>query len=155
MIAYLKLGAGVFLVVLIFGAGFHFGGLSGNAKAAASKAALDGFQTAQAENTAKAVLAERAAGATESARVNAKLKEYEDAPIDPVVTGLSERVRLATCPGATGSSVPGAGGNAGGAQSARGVPASPAEVERLSDAAWAAADKDATRLNLCRDVWPK
>ena len=58
---YAKLGAGLVLIVAIFGAGFHFGGMS-------SKSALEAYRAAQSELTAKAVLAERASAEATAAR---------------------------------------------------------------------------------------
>ena len=122
---------------------YHLGG-------DASKTALEGFQAAQAENTAKAVLAERASGAVELARVNAILKGYQDAPIDPIVPGIAHRVfiyaRAANC------AVPSAGGNPGGVVSAS--PKSTGFEDALQDYI-DACSRDAQRLDALIAAWPK
>jgi hypothetical protein len=156
-LAYIKIGAAAVLLAIAAGGGFHFGGLSGSVKAADAQTALEGLEAAQAENTAKAVLAERASAAAESARVNTKLKEFEDAPIDPVVTGLAARL-YAYAASATDPAVgpvPTSSGSAGATVKACGVPRRDPEAERLSQDAFDAGGRDAERLNLCRDVWPR
>jgi hypothetical protein len=145
MIAYLKYGAIAALVLALFGGGFYLGGLK-------SKAALEGFEAAQTENTAKAVLAERASAAVEQTRVATKLKEFEDAPIDPIVPGIAHRVFLAarptSCPLSSPSPV------ASGATTPSGVSSSDREVELATQNAFDAGARDAQRLDLCRAVWP-
>lgn len=143
---YAKLGAAVLVVVLLFGAGYRVGGL-------ASKAALEALRAEQSSNTAKAVLAERASAAVELARVNARLKEFEDAPIDPVVTGIASRLYAYT--GATECAVRGTGVTTGGTIPASGIPRGDPEAKRLSQDAFDAGSRDAKRLNLCRTVWPR
>lgn len=132
---------------------FYGGDRVGSAHATA---ALEAFQAAQAENTAKAVLAERAAGAAESVRVREKLKEYENALPDPVVPGIAHRVFLYA--NASGCPLPSAATPPSGTVPAGRVPAGDQGSERLlelAQAAAAAAARDAARLNLCREVWPK
>jgi hypothetical protein len=147
-LGYIKIA----LAALILGGTFWFGYRTGSVH---GTAALEALQAAQAENTAKAVLAERASAAVESARVQAKLKEYENAPIDPLVPGIVRRVFLNACP--AGGPVPSAAAAPGGTGEAGGVPAGDQGAQRLYELAQAAADaaaRDAARLDLCRSVWP-
>jgi len=120
---------------------------------ASARAALAAFQAAQAENTAKAVLAERAAGAAELARVNTLLEGYQNAKPDPAVSGIA--VRLLGAPCVAVGAVPSAGAVAATATAAGGVPGGDSAIERATEAAFDAAERDAARLNLCRAVWPK
>jgi hypothetical protein len=91
-ILYAKIaGIGV-IAALLLGIGWHFGGLSGKLEASNAKTALASFQEAQAANTAKAVLAERASAAaaaiTDNNAENAHDKTIESLPArivhDPV-----------------------------------------------------------------------
>lgn len=143
---YIKIGIAVAVIGVVSAASFHFGGM-------ASKTALEGFQAEQSANTAKAVLAERAAGAAELARVNAILKGYQDAPIDPIVLSTGNRVleyaRVADCP------MPSASGNPGGTASAGKVPIGPSQVgQALTDLA-VACSQDAAELTALQAAWPK
>ncbi len=145
MITYLKVGAIAALVAAIFMAGWHLGGDS-------ARTALAGFQAAQAEDTAKAVLAERASAAAESARLQTILKGYEDAPIDPVALTLGSRVlqyaRVADCP------VPKAGADPRGARSPAPLPVGPSGVGRALDALTEACAQDAAELTALQAAWP-
>jgi hypothetical protein len=60
---YVKLGAAALVLAIVASAGYHFGGLSGDVKAANAKTALEADRAEQSELTAKAVLAERASAA--------------------------------------------------------------------------------------------
>lgn len=125
---------------------YHLGGDS-------ARTALEGFQAAQAENTAKAVLAERASGAAELARVNAILKGYQDAPIDPIVPGIAHRVFLyASAASCAVSSTPSA---PGGVVTSRPVPASDSGLEQATQAVFDACERDALRLNALQAAWPQ
>lgn len=145
-LTYVKIGAVLALLGAVAAGGYHFGGM-------ASKTALEGFQAEQSANTAKAVLAERAAGAAELARVNAILKGYQDASIDPIALSVGSRVleyaRVADCP------VPGAGGHPSGTPSASPVTSSASEVgQALTDLA-VACSQDAAELTALQAAWPK
>ncbi len=146
ILSYLKWGAILGLAAALFGLGYRFGGSS-------ARTALARFQAAQAMNTAKAVLAERAADTAETARVNAILKGYEDAPIDPVALTLGNRVleyaRVADCP------VPKAGGNTGGTPSPSPVAVGPSAVGRALDALTEACAEDAAELTALQAAWPR
>ena len=148
----IKLAAIIAAALALLGIGFYFGGLRGNEKADAAQTALEGFQAAQSANTAKAVLAERASSAAELDRVNTKLKEFENAPPDPIIPGIVRRVFLYA--NAAGCPVSSSGAAPGGTLAASGIPGGDPTLERLSQEAADAAGRDAARLNLCRNVWP-
>jgi hypothetical protein len=145
---YVRLAAALAVFVL----GFYFGSLHGAKDAAQSKTAYEALQAAQASNVAKAVLAERASSQAESARINTLLEAYQNAPPDPVVSSVAYRLLERTCP-AVGA-VPTNPGPASGTRPASGIPRGDPEIEQLTQAALAAAGRDARRLNLCRDAWP-
>lgn len=118
--------------------------------AMASKTKLEGFQAAQAENTAKAVLAERASAQAESVRLNKVISDYESTPIDPVSVGVAHRVLIyAHTPRCA---VPEASSNPGGV-----VPASPkpggfeGPLQDYIDAC----SRDAKRLDALIEAWPR
>lgn len=145
-LTYIKIGAAVVVLGVVSGASFHFGGM-------ASKTALEGFKAEQSANTAKAVLAERASAAAELSRVNAILKGYQDAPIDPIALSVGSRVleyaRIADCP------VPAARSDSGGVASTGKVPIGPSEVgQALTDLA-VACSQDAAELTALQAAWPK
>lgn len=143
VVEYAKLGGAVLVVVLLFGGGYHFGGL-------ASKTALEILRAEQSSNTAKAVLAERASAAVELARVNAILKEYQDAPIDPVTVGIGHRVLYAACPAS--SPVPKAATDPGRSIITRAVaPGVESALQGLVDAC----SRDALRLDALQAAWPR
>lgn len=146
MITYLKLGGILALVAGLFGGGFYLGGLR-------SEAALEAFQSAQSANTAKAVLAERASGAAELARVNLLLKGYQDAPIDPIDVGLAHRVYVyasaADCP------VSGAGAHPAGAVSPSPQPSSDPGFVGLAQSVIDACAQDAAELTAIQQAWPR
>lgn len=146
MITYLKLGGILAAIALIFVIGFHFGGMGPKTK-------LEGFQAAQAENTAKAVLAERASAATELARVNTILKGYQDEILKPVDSTIAERVLYRACP--AGSPVPSAGSHAGGTVSASPQPRGDPESQRLLQTVFDACTHDANQLTAIQQAWPK
>lgn len=146
MITYLKLGGILAAIALIFVIGFRFGGMGPKAK-------LEGFQATQAENTAKAVLAERASAATELARVNTILRGYQDAPIDPISTGLAHRVFVYA--NAAGCSVSKTGANPAAVGGAGPVPHGDPELERLSQAAFDAGTHDAKELTALQAAYPR
>lgn len=143
---YAKLGALIAAIALIFWAGWHLG--SSNAKTA-----LAGFKAAQAENTAKAVLAERASAAAELARVNTILKGYEDAPINPIDAGLAHRVYVyahtADC------AVPTAGANTPAAGSTSPQPSRDPSFVGLAQRVIDACAQDAAELTALQQAWPR
>lgn len=106
ILTYLKWGGLLALVLAAAGAGYHFGGMG-------PKTQLAAFQAAQAENTAKAVLAERASAAHQAAvDINAETQHAKDladiAALAPISTPL---LVFRTAPTA-GGPVPGAAGEA-------------------------------------------
>ena len=146
ILAAIKFGGIGLLAAALFGSGFYFGGLR-------SKTALEGFQAAQAQLTAKAVLAERTAGATELARVNAILKGYEDEALNPVVVGLAQRVLINACPAS--SPMSGSGGNPSSAVSAPPQPRGDPEAQRLLQGVFDACEADAAELTALQAAWPR
>lgn len=145
-ILYAKLGAGALIIAVLFGAGWHFGAM-------ASKTQYEALRAEQSELTAKAVLAERASAAAESARVNAVLKEYQDAPIDPVVAGTAHRVFIyansPSCP------VPEARTDPARVVGTAAQPVGPSRVERSLGDYIAACDADARQLAALIEAWPR
>lgn len=115
ILTYLKWGGLLALVVAAAGVGYHFGGMG-------PKTQLAAFQAAQAENTTKAVLAERASAAHQAAvDINAETQHAKD---------LADIAALApvSAPLLVYRTVPAPGGAVHGAQSAAGsLPAHPAE----------------------------
>jgi len=141
----LKLVLIVALLAGVFWAGWHLGGLS-------SKSALEGYEATQAQDTAKAVLAERASNEAELAKRDAVIKGYENAPIDPIVTTAAHRVYVYAS--AAGCPLPQAAAVAGGADAPAAVPASPGAVERALDEYIKACDSDARRLAALQALSP-
>jgi hypothetical protein len=146
MIVWAKIGGILAAVALLFGAGFYFGGLR-------SKTALEGFQAAQAQNVATAVLAERNSTAAELARMNAIVKGYQDAPPDPIVATAAQRV-FVYARGAANCSVPGPAPMAGGAPPAAPVASGPDRVEQALGAYIGACASDAKRLAAVQALAP-
>lgn len=154
---YVKLGFYLALAAGLIGLGYHFGALKGAAQADSARTALEGFQAAQAQNTAKAVLAERAAGQAELVRVNGILKGYEDAPINPVDLSLSGRLfkytdataHAADCP------VPKAGPDPAAARDPATKPASDGAVRQATAAVFKACALDAAELSALQAAWPR
>lgn len=142
ILSWAKIGAVALLCLWMY----HLGGDGPRAK-------LETVLATQSENTAKAVLAERASAAVELSRVNSVLKGYTDAPIDPAVISVGSRVlkyaRIADCPLSAGSAAPAATISAGQ------VPRSDPEFERLLQAAFDAADADAKELTALQQAWPR
>lgn len=147
MIVWAKVGGILAAVAAVFFVGFHFGGM-------ASKTALEGFLATQAQNTAKAVLAERASTAAQLATQNAVIKRYENAPPDPVVTTAAHRVFIYAT-GAASCPVSGAAPGAGGASAAAAVAIGPSAVEQALGAYIAACAGDANRLAALQALAPK
>jgi len=146
VIVWAKVGGILLAVALCFAGGWYCGSLR-------SKTAYEALQAAQAENTAKAVLAERASTAAELARTSAILKGYQDAPIDSVALSVGSRVfkyaNAASC------SLPQAAADPGRAPSAAPLPVGPSEVERaLADLA-VACSEDARELAALQAAWPR
>lgn len=146
MITWIKVGGILAAVIAVFFAGYHFGGM-------ASKTALEGFQAAQAENTATAVLAERASTTAQLAHMNAIVKGYQDAPPDPIVATAAHRV-FVYATGAAGCAVPRAAPLAGGAPAAAAVALGPSRVEQALGTYIAACAGDASRLAAVQALSP-
>ena len=143
---YVKWGAiGAALIALSW-FWYHQGGNS-------ARAALEGFQAAQAANTAKAVLSERASGAAELARVNTVLKGYQDVPIDPIALSIGSRVFKYA--GAASCAVPQAPADPGGTRSPTPLAIGPSEIERALTALAVACSEDARELAALQAAWPQ
>ena len=146
ILPYLKYGALLAAVIGLFSAGFYMGGER-------SKTALESFKEAQAQNTAKAVLAERAAQQTEFDRVNKIVEDYQNAQITPVGVTVVSRLLQSACPanGAVSQTSPAPGGVAGAGQES-------SQTGRIAEALTdyiAACSDDARRLNAVLAAWPK
>lgn len=144
MITYAKIGAAILAVLLLFGLGYHFGGL-------ASKTKLEASQEAQSQAVAKAVIAQQAASQAEQTRLNKVIADYEATPINPVVTGIAGRLykyEIRDCP------VSHANANSPGTSNPSGVPGSDSTFERLSQDAFDAADRDSRKLTAIQKAWP-
>jgi hypothetical protein len=136
----------IIVCLILFGMGFYFGGLSPKTK-------LEALQAAQAENTAKAVLAQKAASDAEEARLNGVIAKYEATPIDPIAVGLAGRVlqyaRVADCPvSKTAAAASGTGNPAAGT-------ASDPSFVGLAQAAVLACDHDAHQVTALQQAWPQ
>jgi hypothetical protein len=66
-LTYIEMGAAAALLAVSAGAGYHFGALSGEAKAADARTALEADRADQSQAIATAVLAERASAAATAA----------------------------------------------------------------------------------------
>jgi hypothetical protein len=84
---YTKIAAIALLAACLVSGGYHFGSLHGELDASNARTALADFREAQAANTAKAVLAERASAA--AAAINDNLAE---AAHDKTIESLPARV---------------------------------------------------------------
>lgn len=142
----IKLAAIAFAALVLLSVGYYVGTLR-------SKTAYEGLQAAQSELTAKAVLAERAAGAAELARVNLILKGYQDAPPDPIAVGLAHRVYVYAS--AASCTVPSASRDPRAPVSAPAQPGGDAEAQRLLQAVFDACSADARELSALQAAWPR
>jgi len=142
IVTWLKLAGAAALLIWAY----HLGG-------DASQAKLEALEALQSSNTAKAVLAQKAASDAEEARLNSVIAKYEATPIDPVAIGLAGRVlqyaRLTECPVSQTATTAGGTGN---------TPTKPPgdpELERLSQAAIDACDHDAHQVIALQQAWPR
>jgi hypothetical protein len=143
---YLKWGGIAAAALALVLGGYHFGSLS-------SKSKLEAVLAAQAENTAKAVLAERAAQETEQKRLQEVLAKYEQTPLDPIVAPLARRVflyaRASECP------VPPNGTHSAAVIDPGPQPREDSAIERATSEVFEACARDAAQLNALIDAWPK
>ena len=146
MIAYAKLAGILALVIGLFAAGYHFGGMG-------PKTQLEALRAAQDADVAKAVLAERASMAAELARVNGILKGYEDEALHPVDLHIGSRVLVAACPAE--HPMPEAGGDPGRAQPATQVPGVDPRLGPALDRVIADCQADARQLSALQAAWPR
>ena len=109
-VLYAKLGGIALAIALLFGAGYHFGGM-------ASKTQLEAQDAAQSQATAKAVLAERASALAQAAQDHTAENTHaaDLAKIDSTPPSIAPVLVYVSTPGAirTGA-VPGPQTQAGG-----------------------------------------
>jgi hypothetical protein len=136
----------VVLVLALLGGGFYLGTLRG-------KSELTSLEASQAQNTAKAVLAERASAQTELDRINQVVAKYEAQPIDPIALDIGTRVfkyaNTASCPVPKATADPGRAGD---------IPAlAPGAlgIEQALDAYIEACSRDAEQLGALIQAWPR
>lgn len=145
---WIKLGAALALVAGIFGAGYHFGGLS-------SKAALEREHAAQLRTVATAYQTQLAALKANTAKQQVIIDEYDKSreTIDPIAVGIGHRVlkyALGTC----GNTLPQTDPLAGRAQDAPGSANRAQEFERLFDDLAQAVGRDAAKQNALIQLAP-
>jgi hypothetical protein len=154
---YAKIGGVMMLIALLFGAGYHLGGLSADDKLNAYKTAVEAQHAAQLQAVVT-TMDEHDHQAALERMANQKVIDTYDLQknLPPITAGLVERMRLveaaAAC--ADDSGLPKTGAVAGGAQAASGIPRSDPEAERLLQAALDAADRDSGRLNAAVKLAP-
>lgn len=147
-LTYIKLDAAAVLLAILFGAGYHFGGL-------ASKTALEAAHTAQLQAVVKAMDDNARAAATEHATQQKVIDAYDrdkDIP-DPASVGTAHRLLILAAAGG-GCAVQQAGAVAGGAQGATPVPIGPSRVEQALDAYVRACSADAAQLTAVIQLAP-
>ncbi len=143
---YIEVGAAVVLLAVAVLVGYHFGGMG-------PKAQLEALKAAQAELTATAVLAERASAEAEVVRVNAILKEYQDAALNPIVPGIAVRLLERACP--TSGPLPADSGHPGTPSSSSPQPGSDPGAQRLLQVLVEACAQDADELTALQQAWPR
>lgn len=148
-LTYIKIGAAIALLGAVAAAGFHFGGLSADDKLANYKTEVQSQYATNLKTVADTLNKQIQDGITARAALQKVVDQYElEKSLPPATAGVVERLRLiesASC--AAGRDLPKAGTLAGGPQAASGIPASLPELDRLHQAAFDAADRDAKRLN--------
>lgn len=148
-ILYAKIGGAVALAALLIGLGWHFGGMSSAEKLAKYQTDVETRYAANLKTVADTLNKQIQDGITARAALQKVVDQYElEKSLPPATAGVVERLRLiesASC--AASSDLPKAGTLAGGPQAAGGIPASLPELDRLHQAAFDAADRDAKRLN--------
>ena len=118
-----------------------------------ARTALEAFQAAQAENTAKAVLAERAAGKAELDRVNTVLARYQNETLHPVDLHIGQRLLVAACP--TVGPVPEPHANTGATESAPEIADIDPRLGPAIDRVIADCQADALTLSALQAAWPR
>jgi len=136
----------IIAALIVCGIAFYLGGLR-------YKAQLESLEASQAENTARAVLAERASAQTELNRVNQVVAKYEAQPIDPIALNVGSRVleytRIASCP------VPKTATNPSGTGNAPQESPDTSAIERTLTAYSEACSQDANQLAALIAAWPR
>ena len=141
-------GIRVAIAVAVLWFAYHLGGLSGKAQVAQ-------LQAAQSAALSKALQAQAATTAAETARLQGAVSQYEQQlqTPNPIDAGLAHRVYVyatANCP-----TVPKTASAAGGAVNAPPESAGPSEFERLAQAVIDACSADAAQLNALIEAWPR
>jgi hypothetical protein len=156
-LTYIKIGAVVLVLGVVGAAGFHFGGLSADDKLANYKTEVQAQYAANLKTVADALNQQIKDGVTARAALQKVVDQYElEKALPPATAGVAERLRFiesASC--AAGHQLPGAGAVAGGSDATSGVSAGLSELDRLHQAAFDAADRDADRLNTVVQLAPK
>ncbi len=142
---YAKIGAAALIIAVLFGSGYHLGGM-------ASRTALEADHAAMAQAATTALLEQRKQAEAESTRINKAVSDYENAPIDPIVPTVARRVFLyanrTDCP------VPSAPAVASGTQAAAAVAIGPSSVERALGTYIAACSADASQMKAMLELAP-
>ena len=156
-LTYIKIGAAVVVLGIVGVAGFHFGGLSADDKLANYKTEVQAQYALNLKTVADALNKQIQDGVTARAALQKVVDQYElEKALPPATAGVVERLRFiesASC--AAGHQLPGAGTLAGGSDTTGGVSAGLSELDRLHQAAFDAADRDADRLNALIQLKPK
>jgi hypothetical protein len=140
-----KLGGALALIAVLFGAGYHFGGM-------ASKTALERDHADMAAATVNALLAQRAQATADHNRLQEVIDRYDATPPDPIIPGLAHRVYVyatAHCGG-----VPQSGSVAPGTEAPTPVPIGHSSVESALGDVLSACSADAAQMTAMIQLAP-
>lgn len=161
-LTYLKIAAAVIALGAAAAAGFHFGGLSSDAKLANFKTAVEAQHAAQLKTVADAYQAQVLAAEADHIHMQGVIDELNKklSTPDPAVAGLAQRVldAEAAASRSTCSRVPQAGSSSAGAQgiqaqSAGGNPVTE-RLRQLTQAVYDAAKDDDDTLDAAIKLLP-
>jgi hypothetical protein len=146
---WMKLAAIGIVLATLFIVGFHFGGMSSAEKLAKYQTDVEAQYAANLKTVADTLNKQIQDGVAERAAQQKVIDAYDlEKALPPVTAGVVERLRYIESASCTaGHQLPGAPAVAGGAQAASGVPGGVSELDRLHQAAFDAAARDASRLN--------
>lgn len=155
-ILYAKIGGIAALAAALLWAGWHFGGLSSAEKLANYQTTVEAQYAANLKTVADTLNKQIKDGVAERAAQQKVIDAYDlEKALPPVTAGVVERLRYIESTSCTAShQLPGAAAVAGGAQAAGGVPGGLSELDRLHQAAFDAAARDASRLNAAVKLAP-